>query len=939
MGFSSVFEEKFDVAVYGTGYAGIAAALSLEKAGRKVLLFDRRFDVAWESGRSFAVQSGEHHSELWTEFLRGLQERSLYDGTIIDGAGAEVMVAARLRELRPRIQTLLGAWPVEIGLEAGAIRELTVATKSGLRTISADFWIDASDEMPLLRLMAPQSTLPEPAHYEYRAILLHKDAAAVEQVESGAVSESVFLERRLWSHEFTLGIKSPEKLRLSELVQRAEEERARLPEPLQQAALIAFSVEPLPVFEREIIEEAPRYPNLFTASPAFQEEEKSTLGARFQAGIEAAQRLEGLETAQKPSSQVTDRKRLPEQKRSCDILVAGAGTAGALAALAASRDSGGELKVLCADAISFAGGVGSGGLITGYFHGQSGGLFESFDEQAQQLGAALSPDRPSRSHETKKIVFEREFLRGENNCFLTGVMPFEVKVEDGAVRSVTFATQESIIKVEAKAIIDATGDGDLAALAGAKFQMGRQEDGFPLSYSQPSLIAARSKGAVATRFANFDAGWTDPTDPEDLTRARLTAITQYDPCEFSEEFHLILLAPLLGLRQSRQIATEETLTLKDLLGNRSSPSSIGQARSPLDTHSIDYEFEDDETLFWLWGCKSFREVAFADMPYGITVAKNFRNLWIAGRAAGITPAAAYAARMQRDMQRVGEAAGYAAVISLQRNIAAKEVPLDSLQAKLRVTGALGDEESSPEQTILSSKEELLLELDRGIVGAYLWRIYQDREEFEEEVLQRLSSGQEEVSWLAASLLSMWKDSRAEPRLIQAITTREEGGETPASARGPFGQWIDVPNWFLAINLLRRCGSGNCLPALHEVAAEPHNILNLRTSIALTLARLAPKFNEQDKEEAASVLELLLEDAIPDGYVRPSRSLYRALKGEEQKRLPQEPEGVDTREDHSWRLDFAVAKSAQRLGIELPEHVVNKLNDERALVRRAFREFC
>jgi ribulose 1,5-bisphosphate synthetase/thiazole synthase len=915
MSYLSIFNQQYDVAIYGSGYAGLAAAWALVAAGKKVLLFDRRMDVAWESGRSFAPHAGDYQNELWQDFLANLQSRNLYNNGIIDSAGAEVVIAAKLRGQRSQLQTLLNAWPVQAAMAGEQIQSVSVATKSGLRTITANCWIDASDEAALFRLAFPQSTEQgrAPSWFEYRAILFQETDI---DIIPARLAESLFLEKRLWKNEFTLCARAAKPYRLPELLQVMQDAKVLLDEPLQEAPIVAFSVFPLPVYEAGSCSSFTHRGNLFAASPALSQYQIDTLGARFRLGIEAA------DLTQKSTFVIASENKihhLPIRRESCDVFIAGAGTSGALAALAAQRE---DVKVLLSDTATFAGGVGSGGQINGYFHGQQGGLFEEFDNQAQQVGKVLNPAKPARSHETKKIAFESTFA----GDFLAETMVFNVAVQDKKVVSLKLISPREIIEVTPKTVIDCTGDGDVAALAGADFDFGRKEDGFPLSYSQPCLHV---KGSTV-RGANFDAGWCDPTDPEDLTRARLTAISQYLRDEFSDEFHLILFAPILGLRQSRQIKTEEQLSLNDLISHTTRDFSIGLARSPLDTHSIDYEFEDDETLFWLWGCKSFRESTFADMPYGMLVPQGFANLWIACRAAGITPPAAYAARMQRDMQRIGEAAGYAAAMAAKDHTNAMHLSPETLQEKLRQSGAL----------ISSTEEEkengdIISQFDSGVPGAYLWEIYQNRDRFEREIISRLNSANTDISWLAAVILAMWNDRRAEPRFIHAIKNTETGVDTPPMACGPFSQLIDVPNWFLAINLLRRCGSDACLPALRQVAERPNNILNLRTSIALTVSRLASQLDKSGKATAADILKVLLQDAVPDTFVRPSRSIYRSLKGEPQQPLPQEPQDVDTREEHRWRLDFAITKAARALGIENPVDITMWLNDERALVRKAF----
>lgn len=65
----SYFQRIFDVAVYGSGYGAYAAAMQLHQAGRRVLLVNREPDVLWESGRSFAMESGTLDAPAWQAWL------------------------------------------------------------------------------------------------------------------------------------------------------------------------------------------------------------------------------------------------------------------------------------------------------------------------------------------------------------------------------------------------------------------------------------------------------------------------------------------------------------------------------------------------------------------------------------------------------------------------------------------------------------------------------------------------------------------------------------------------------------------------------------------------------------------------------------------------------------------------------------------------------
>lgn len=1028
--YTPVFETQFDVIVYGSGYAALAAAWGLAVGGRSVLLCDRSFDLAWESGRAFAAQAGECTHPLWQDFFRELGARNLYRGGLLDSAGAEVCVCHRLRNAPANLHVLLGASVVAANWCAGTLKSVRVATKSGERLLRASAWIDASEQATLFDLavragLALAGGLPwrAPAAFEQRVVLRAAgiDALAADnalapdntrQPDAGRIcgggslaafaggeQTTLRLEKRLWKDELTLCLSSPEPLALPLLSELAQAARSTLGAEWEQAAIVQFSSETLPVFAGDSVVSGNDAgasdagsggaaadsvdslatggavvccgDNLYSATAVLACSQVRFLAERFALGIAAAEALSahnplhgglggqgnlsvgGFAGESACMDDATAAGALPERLLECDVLVAGGGSAGAVAALAAAREG---ASVLVLDAASTAGGIATGGLITGYFHGHPGGLFESLDASAAEVREGLDPAKKlamgGKHQDAKKIAFEQTLARSGATQFIGGVTLYAAKVQDGRVTQVLAAGAQCVYRVHAAAVIDATGDGDLCALAGAQYVHGRMGDGRPLSYSQPCLRVTDVSGSgsagagacsavagstVAVRGSNFDSGWVDATDPQDMTRARITGIAQYWGCAFTGSEHLMKIAPLLGLRQSRQIRTLATLTLDDVICHNTFADSIGTVRSPMDTHSVDFEFEDDQMLFWLWGCKNFRGETHSQMPYRALIPEGLRNVWIACRASGISVSAAYGVRMLRDVQRMGEAAGVAAAAAARLGCDASAVPLAQWQPQLAASGAL-----APCAATDNWQEDPLAQLDQAEAGGYLWALYRDPARYRTEVTQRLGSGNPHISWLAAVVLAMWEDPLAEPRLLRAIEGCEQGQPTPRSALGAHGQWIDVPNWYLAVSLLRLCGTAACLPVLLELAKGHSPLLNVRTAIGLTTGRLHRRFVEAGanpmplRAQVAVILSELSASPLPETLLRPSRSLYRALLGQEQTPLRQEPQGVDSREDHLWQLWLVVARACKEWGLPCPVDVTALLRDERALVRRAMR---
>ena len=165
------------------------------------------------------------------------------------------------------------------------------------------------------------------------------------------------------------------------------------------------------------------------------------------------------------------------------VVVAGGGPAGIAAALAAARRGS---SVLLLEKNAFVGGCAASGLPFLNFFSKNGdqiikGIGQELVERLQNEHAALDHIRTSGGHvdsitmidpEWVKIVAEEMLL--ESGChllyhtFLCGA-----QVENGRLRSVTVANKGGLSKIFADCFVDATGDGDIAAFAGAPYEKGR----------------------------------------------------------------------------------------------------------------------------------------------------------------------------------------------------------------------------------------------------------------------------------------------------------------------------------------------------------------------------------------------------------------------------------------------------------------------------------
>lgn len=168
-----------------------------------------------------------------------------------------------------------------------------------------------------------------------------------------------------------------------------------------------------------------------------------------------------------------------------DVAVVGGGTAGAIAAIAAGRTG---ARTVLVEQYGFVGGVASTGMVfPGVFDGEgrraAGGLLQEVFDRMNELGAEIRHiPNPTGASNTPN---DPELLKFAllNMLLEAGVQPIfhsfvvDAMTEGTRVKGVLLANKSGLQLQPAKVVVDATGDADVAARAGAEFEKGRPHDG------------------------------------------------------------------------------------------------------------------------------------------------------------------------------------------------------------------------------------------------------------------------------------------------------------------------------------------------------------------------------------------------------------------------------------------------------------------------------
>jgi len=275
----------------------------------------------------------------------------------------------------------------------------------------------------------------------------------------------------------------------------------------------------------------------------------------------------------------------------------------------------------------------------------------------------------------------------------------------------------------AKVIVDATGDGDVAARAGAAYEKGRPEDGLmqPMSLeykvhnldrkkARSFLAQHRSRVIGAARaegeaIPSFIGAWThknfredetylnpdhafgvDGTSVEDLSRAAMDARKQiWQSITFSRKYipgyehaYLSATASQMGVRETRRIAGEYVLTVEDVLGGRKFDDAVAQYACWIDIHRLDPNKDRGP-----YTGKALKPGTSYDIPYRCLIPAGVENLLVAGRCFSATHEAMASARMIPCCMAMGQAAGTAAALAAKQNIRPRELDVGHLQDVLR----------------------------------------------------------------------------------------------------------------------------------------------------------------------------------------------------------------------------------------------------------------
>ena len=926
--------ETYDVIVCGGGLSGLAAAMRLHAAGVSCLVLEPRSALGWEITRAGRTGWRTPRSKTAADFAERMSAcGGLRDGRL-DPPVAEIILDEMAGEAG--VPLLLHARAVDVVRVDGALAGVRVAAKAREFLVGARAIVDASPNALLWRRAGGTLAPPETRSASFTVFFINCENPPREVASLGGAMGFIHmcLKPGAWPGDVVLeyAVHQPSltiaRMALPNVLRGLRETRSELTGGrVTHAAMEMYPLD-FGVAEADGFQ-APDGRPVFGAAPWITPRKITpALGGLFDLGEDAADAVLAALPNLPPCPDLPPVS--PDETpaaRDVDVVVAGGGTAGALAAIAAGREG---ARTLVLEQGACLGGIGSAGGINSYYCGVGGGLQDAVDARVEDLTPLFCGDEAQRGFhpEAKKVVleamaFEADVdVRYQTTLTRVDTEPLATRLPAApasrpGVRVVGLAAAgpEGAEAWKTSVVIDSTGDGDAAALAGAPFAFGREKDGLPHAYSLSAGMYRPDRGQHG---ANFDAGYCDPTDVEDMTRARRRALTFYRKETYDDESRLLYMSPLLGLRQARQVLGDYTLTLADEIEGREFPDVIAYAKAHYDNHGRDYEFESDAACFYVWALGQWRRPIGCEVPYRCLLPRNVEGMLVACRAISLTQDAHHQLRMQNDMQRLGEAAGVAAAMAVKASVPPRHIDIRELQAKLVASGALGRPEPKPLPSpegagralheaswkppppMGGSASGLVSQLGGEAMPDAAWRLLQKGPEARHALLAALGSDNSQERFAAAAVLAAMKRDEGAAELRRLLRARDETGAEP---------WTP-PRWFACIPLLRMAGAREALPDLIAVVEDPE------TPIDPFLAALQALGELGDASTVAVIEAVLDRDDLPT---------ERLLKGSNVV--------AKVTEDSRWQIDLTAARALAKLGVLRPDLAEKHLEDERVLVRR------
>lgn len=390
-----------------------------------------------------------------------------------------------------------------------------------------------------------------------------------------------------------------------------------------------------------------------------------------------------------------------------DVVVVGGGPAGITASIASARNG---AKTLLVERFGFLGGTATASLmnnINGFRNQVKPDATQTVKGIAQEIILALkaidglgkSPYKQEEHATVKDDLSYSYCIDPEKFKFVVLDMAVDAGVEvllhtyfsmpiveKGTIKGIIVENKSGRCAITARVVVDATGDGDVAARAGAPFWEPSHEDKKLVDGLMYKISGLKDAPFENCRYGDSSVVWGPAmvwgrNDAWEISHSEIAtrlevynhfkSLVDANPSLKKSGSYVGETPAMLGIRQTRFIEGEYKLTADDAISGRRFDDVIAISSAPI----IHY-----------YGYRRYLEHEGYDIPYRCLVPRKVENLLVSGRCISSEQQPYESHRSMAPIMAIGQASGTAAAMCALKAVTPRNLDVKTLQEALRSQG-------------------------------------------------------------------------------------------------------------------------------------------------------------------------------------------------------------------------------------------------------------